>query len=101
MSTAILIQCGTERGQVFHDRFTVGRHPTAMLRVADEFVSPMHAMVYPYDDCWYVTDLGSMNGTYIGYLRVQSPYPLGKGTRIRLGHSVFTVVPIDGTVWNA
>ena len=37
---------------------------------------------------WYVEDLGSTNGTYIGNDRLTRPTPVGGKSRVRLGKTV-------------
>ena len=37
---------------------------------------------------WFVEDLGSTNGTYIGHQRVTAPTPVTAGVAIRIGKTV-------------
>ncbi len=43
--------------------------------LADEYVSTQHARLLLHDGQWYVEDLGSTNGTYIGNERLTRPTP--------------------------
>ncbi|MCW2491137.1 MAG: hypothetical protein JWN47_501, partial [Frankiales bacterium] len=37
---------------------------------------------------WYLEDLGSTNGTYVGQSKVDGPVPLEAGVAIRIGKTV-------------
>jgi pSer/pThr/pTyr-binding forkhead associated (FHA) protein len=101
VAVALLIEMsnGGHR-QVFYEAFLAGRNVHAALYLEDFYASPRHARFYPGDDGWYVEDLGSLNGTYLDGLRIQGPRLLGKGARLRVGHTVMTAVPASAeTVW--
>src|ERR1044072_5836593 len=51
----------------------LGRGADATIRLDDDCVSPRHAQFVPHADDWYVEDLGSTNGTYIGSQRITTP----------------------------
>ncbi|HEU4490045.1 MAG TPA: FHA domain-containing protein [Jiangellales bacterium] len=67
---------------------TVGRSPDCTLPVDDEYVSTRHARLVPRDGQWWVEDLGSTNGTYIGKERITRAVPVGTKSRVRLGKTV-------------
>jgi hypothetical protein len=67
---------------------TFGRGPECSLPLADEYVSTQHARLVPHEGQWYVEDLGSTNGTYIGNDRLTRPALVGAKSRIRLGKTV-------------
>jgi pSer/pThr/pTyr-binding forkhead associated (FHA) protein len=67
---------------------TFGRGPECTMPLADEYVSTQHARLVPHDGQWYVEDLGSTNGTYLGNDRLTRPTPVGAKSRIRLGKTV-------------
>ena len=50
----------------FAAAFIIGRDYQAEVRLCDDRVSRRHIKVYPEGDDWYVQDLESLNGTYIG-----------------------------------
>lgn len=64
----------TYRGQAFNvdkDHFILGRSKTnADLVLDDSNVSRQHAAIERAGDAWYIVDLGSTNGIYIGGVRV-------------------------------
>jgi Inner membrane component of T3SS, cytoplasmic domain len=67
---------------------TFGRGPECSLPLADEYVSTQHARLVPHEGQWYVEDLGSTNGTYIGNDRLTRATLVGAKSRIRLGKTV-------------
>jgi len=66
----------------------IGRGPDAALRLDDDYVSTRHARIATNGEQWFVEDLGSTNGTYLGSQRVTSPVPIGVGTPVRVGKTV-------------
>ena len=63
----------------------VGRGSDAAIRLDDDYVSTRHARIASSGDQWFVEDLGSTNGTYIGSHRLTQPTTLQLGTSIRIG----------------
>jgi two-component system cell cycle response regulator len=73
--------------------FTVGRHPTNALRVDEESISRFHARISRDADGFFVEDLGSRNGTFVGGER-NGPHRLRDGAWLTFGAQVsfrFTV----------
>lgn len=66
----------------------IGRNPECDLVLTDEFASGRHARILRARDGWYVEDLGSTNGTYVGQYRVGDPVPLQTGGQVRIGRTV-------------
>jgi pSer/pThr/pTyr-binding forkhead associated (FHA) protein len=63
----------------------VGRGPDAAIRLDDDYVSTRHARIGSSDGTFYVEDLGSTNGTYIGSQRLTSATAIQLGTQFRVG----------------
>ncbi len=63
----------------------IGRGPDAAVRLDDDYVSTRHARIAASGEQWFVEDLGSTNGTYIGSHRITQPTTLQLGSRIRIG----------------
>jgi hypothetical protein len=66
----------------------LGRGTDAAIRLDDDYVSTRHARFATNGDQWFVEDLGSTNGTYLGTQRVSTPVPVGMGMQVRLGKTV-------------
>jgi pSer/pThr/pTyr-binding forkhead associated (FHA) protein len=85
----LLVQAGDQR-YTFRADFTAGRQGT--LAVSDEFASNHHARFQIAHGLWYVKDLGSTNGTWLNGRRIHAAQRLKKGDKIKIGHTVVTVV---------
>lgn len=66
----------------------LGRGTDAAIRLDDDYVSTRHARFASNGEQWFVEDLGSTNGTYIGSQRVTSPVAVPIGTQVRLGKTI-------------
>jgi pSer/pThr/pTyr-binding forkhead associated (FHA) protein len=86
---SLLVQTGDERHS-FDKDFTAGRQ--GALARDDEFASNQHARFQIAHGLWYVKDLGSTNGTWLNGRRIHAAQRLKKGDKIRIGHTVMTVV---------
>jgi pSer/pThr/pTyr-binding forkhead associated (FHA) protein len=63
----------------------VGRGAHNDVAVSDASVSDSHAKLQRRDDGWYVVDMGSTNGTYVGGRRVTDEHRLEDGQDVRFG----------------
>ena len=59
--------------------------PDAAIRLDDDYVSTRHARIASSGDQWFVEDLGSTNGTYLGSHRLTQPTTLQLGSEVRIG----------------
>lgn len=66
----------------------LGRGTDAAIRLDDDYVSTRHARFATNGEQWFVEDLGSTNGTYLGSQRLTSPTPIGIGIAVRLGKTI-------------
>ncbi|MCW2798941.1 MAG: hypothetical protein JWQ70_413 [Aeromicrobium sp.] len=66
----------------------LGRGTDAAIRLDDDYVSTRHARFATNGEQWFVEDLGSTNGTYLGSQRITSPIPIGIGIPVRLGKTI-------------
>lgn len=66
----------------------LGRGTDASIRLDDDYVSTRHARFATNGEQWFVEDVGSTNGTYLGSQRITSPVPIGIGIQVRLGKTV-------------
>ncbi len=69
------------------DSFVIGRSSHADLPLADPTLSREHARLFQKANDWFVEDLGSRNGTFLGTDRLREPVPLSPGQTLRLGDS--------------
>jgi pSer/pThr/pTyr-binding forkhead associated (FHA) protein len=89
--TAVAIVEGGNKGEVIPlDKapLLIGRGNDAAIRLDDDYVSTRHARIGASGDQWYVEDLGSTNGTYVGNARISQPTAISLGTQIRIGKSI-------------
>jgi len=63
----------------------IGRANDSTLVLTDDYASTRHARISATNDVWYLEDLGSTNGTYVGQTKVTGPIPLEAGVVIRIG----------------
>ena len=68
----------------------LGREGADVL-VEDAEVSRQHALVRPVEGSLEVTDLGSVNGTFVNGERIQEPTRLAAGDVVALGRNTFEV----------
>ena len=66
----------------------IGSGTDAAIRLDDDYVSTRHARIAASGDQWFVEDLGSTNGTYIGTVRITQPTTLTLGTQVRIGKTI-------------
>jgi pSer/pThr/pTyr-binding forkhead associated (FHA) protein len=63
----------------------IGRGSDAGIRLDDDYVSTRHARIGSANGTFYVEDLGSTNGTYIGSQRLTQATAIQLGSRVRVG----------------
>ena len=66
----------------------IGRGADAAIRLDDDYVSTRHARIAASGDQWFVEDLGSTNGTYVGTSRITQPTAIALGTQVRIGKTI-------------
>ncbi len=77
-----------ERAELDQAPILIGRGTDAAIRLDDDYVSTRHARIAASGDEWFVEDLGSTNGTYIGSARITQPTTLTLGTQVRIGKTI-------------
>lgn len=65
----------------------IGRAPSCTLVLDDDYSSQRHARLYEHAGQWFVEDLGSTNGTFVGRERITEPTAVGPGSQLRVGQS--------------
>jgi pSer/pThr/pTyr-binding forkhead associated (FHA) protein len=86
---SLVVQVGDQR-LTFRTEFTAGRDGN--LAIDDGFTSSHHARFQVVRGLWYVEDLDSTNGTWLNGRRIHLPQLLKKRDKIRIGHTIMTVV---------
>jgi pSer/pThr/pTyr-binding forkhead associated (FHA) protein len=71
----------------------VGRGASNEVRLTDESVSELHAKLQQRDDGWYVVDMNSTNGTYVGGSRVTGERRLDGAPDVRFGGVKLRFIP--------
>ena len=66
----------------------IGRNPECALVLEDDFASGRHARIFHRDGAWFVEDLGSTNGTFVGSERLTGPVRVEAGSTLRIGKTV-------------
>ena len=79
-------------GQVYeleNDVTMIGRSDDVDLVVSDASISRRHAMIVRREDGFFLSDLGSTNGSFVNKEAVADPLPLSEGDKVAVGHVVF------------
>lgn len=66
---------------------TMGRAQDCDFVTGDDFSSGHHARLFRRGSEWFVEDLESRNGTFVGGVRIDQPERVGVGTDIKLGRT--------------
>ena len=95
---------GPDKGRKFelpdNEPQLIGRSSEA-LPLTDNTVSRRHAELTHDDGVWWIRDLHSQNGTYVGGKRISGPATLADGDEILLGpvSIVFRLVSPDSSTY--
>jgi pSer/pThr/pTyr-binding forkhead associated (FHA) protein len=88
---SLVVTSGPNQGQsapLSSQPILIGRGTDAAIRLDDDYVSTRHARIAASGDQWFVEDLGSTNGTYIGSVRITQPTTITLGTQVRIGKTI-------------
>jgi pSer/pThr/pTyr-binding forkhead associated (FHA) protein len=89
--TKLVVTEGSNRGQsvsLSGETIVLGRGGDSTIRLDDDYVSTRHARFVTNGEEWFIEDMGSTNGTYIGSTRVTRATAITPGTAVRLGKTV-------------
>src|SRR6476659_4070389 len=98
MSARLAAISGKLKGSIFtltDDPLIIGRETAANVCVADASVSRRHSKIEKKDEQFTITDLESLNGTFINDVPVRSRL-LEHGDRVRIGESQFLFLTHEG-----
>jgi serine phosphatase RsbU (regulator of sigma subunit) len=79
--------------EVFKRRIVIGRSAHSDLCIEDPFASRVHAELREDGKVWWLTDLGSANGTYLNGVRIRGTVPVAAGDRIQVGETLLEILP--------
>ena len=89
--TQVVIVEGGNRGETISLEkapLLIGRGNDAAIRLDDDYVSTRHARIANSGEQWFVEDLGSTNGTYVGTRRITQATAIELGTQVRIGKTI-------------
>src|SRR5688500_599792 len=100
MNPRLAAIAGKLKGTIFtidEDTFVIGRETAANVCIADASVSRRHTRIARQDNGFVITDLESLNGTFVNDLPVKTRI-LQHGDRLRIGDSQFVFLTDEGEV---
>jgi pSer/pThr/pTyr-binding forkhead associated (FHA) protein len=89
--TKLVITQGARAGTTMDlggTEIVMGRGNDVTLPLGDDYSSGRHARLFSQNGQWFVEDLGSTNGTFLGRAKVSRPEPVPVGVPIRIGKTV-------------
>jgi pSer/pThr/pTyr-binding forkhead associated (FHA) protein len=89
--TKLVITQGARAGttlDLFGTEIVMGRGNDVTLPLGDDYSSGRHARLFSQNGQWFVEDLGSTNGTFLGRDKLSRPEPVSVGAQIRIGKTV-------------
>ena len=94
---SIYLHAITESGKDVQRRFiqaevTIGRDPNCDFPVMDEAISAHHIKISYHHSQWWLEDLNSTNGTFIGKDQVTVPTVLITSDQFKCGGTTFTIL---------
>jgi pSer/pThr/pTyr-binding forkhead associated (FHA) protein len=98
MTPSLVAISGPLRGQAVPltlEPLTIGRDPANHLHPPDLSLSRSHSVVVTDDDRVTLTDLDSVNGTFVNGMPIKTRV-LEHGDQVKVGESVFLFVAHDG-----
>ncbi|MGB7069864.1 MAG: FHA domain-containing protein [Pyrinomonadaceae bacterium] len=90
-----------QRVQVDHDSFSIGRHSDNDICVQNSNLSRDHAQIAREGSAFFISDLGSSNGTQLNGSRLTQPQLLSDGDKIDLGGGLEITVELSEKVSDA
>lgn len=88
--SVLVIVDGAQAGASMHlgdSPVTIGRATDIEVSLQDDYASGRHARLFPQGSRWFLEDMGSTNGTFIGNQRLTRATPVQVGQPFRVGHT--------------
>jgi hypothetical protein len=97
LADGVTLRLATERGspstfQVTKSGATIGRGPESTIQLADLSVSRKHARIVYKQGAYWLSDLGSMGGTWVDGAKLSAPRRVETGQTIDIGLCRLVVV---------
>ena len=89
-ATQLTIIDGSQAGVVMRlddQPVTMGRSSDIEVSLEDDYASGHHARLFPQGSRWFLEDLGSTNGTFVGEQRLTRATPIEVGQNFRVGRT--------------
>jgi FHA domain len=90
----LVVTAGPAKGKTFvvtQEGAIIGRLPESPVSIGDERLSREHAKIDYRTDSFWLTDLGSTNGTALNGVLLKQPHVLASGDTVELGSSVLVI----------
>ncbi|GAB3943082.1 FHA domain-containing protein FhaB/FipA [Corynebacterium tapiri] len=71
----------------------VGRSQACDFELGDDYASSRHARFFRRGGDWFIEDLESRNGTYVGGYRIDQPERVQVGTDVKMGSTIVRLAP--------
>ena len=71
----------------------IGRDPNCTFVVGDDSTTRQHARLFRHSDEWFIEDLASRNGTFVGGVPIEQPERVSTDTNIDLGTTTVRLIP--------
>lgn len=71
----------------------MGRSSDCHFVLGDDYASSRHARLFRRGSEWFVEDLESRNGTFVGGYRIDQPEQASTGTDIKMGRTTVRLIP--------
>src|ERR1051326_2520613 len=98
MSSRLAAISGKLKGAIFaidEETLVIGRETVANVCIADASVSRRHSKIEKQENGFIITDLDSLNGTFVNDVPVKTRR-LEHGDRVRIGDSQFLFLTHEG-----
>jgi pSer/pThr/pTyr-binding forkhead associated (FHA) protein len=84
---ALIVRSHPQEGErfVIGEMTRLGRHPDSEISLDDITVSRRHAEIRRSGESFVLTDVGSLNGTYVNHERIDEAVVLGSGDEVQVG----------------
>ncbi|AWZ47643.1 hypothetical protein C3495_01750 [Clostridiaceae bacterium 14S0207] len=73
-------------------QITIGRKQDNLLVLSDQYTSSYHAKVTVKNNCCFIADLNSTNGTFINEARISGEELLKAGDKVKIGSAILKVI---------